>query len=102
VALPESFGPPSADDPAGRTIAQGQRLQLLNLGFDNAVLILSTDYPQLQPGLAKGSWLAVIPGFPNPQAAIDACNQAGLTCTTYAPGPVRPDGPPPESGPATG
>ena len=25
VALPRAFGPPSADDPGGRTIAEGQR-----------------------------------------------------------------------------
>ncbi len=65
------------------------------------MLILSTDYPEIQPSLARASWLAVIPGFENPQAALDACVQAGLTCDTYAPGPVRENGPPPVSGPAT-
>jgi hypothetical protein len=101
VAFPRTFGPPTAEDPASRTIAENQRVQLLNQGFQDAVLILSTDYPEIQPSLARASWLAVIPGFENPQAALDACVQAGLTCDTYAPGPVRENGPPPVSGPAT-
>ena len=42
------------------------------------------------------------PFLPNPTAALDACAQANLQCTTYAPGPLRPDGPPPVSGPPTG
>jgi hypothetical protein len=99
VALPRAFGPPSADDPGGRTIAEGQRVQLLNMGFEDAVLILSTDYQQMQPALANASWLAVIPYFPTPQAALDACAQAGLVCDTYAPGPLREGGTPPVTGP---
>jgi hypothetical protein len=103
VALPVSpgFGPASVDDPAGRTIAEGNRVDLLNLGFEDAMLIVSTDYPQLQPALANASYLAVIPFFDTPQQALDACAQAQLQCQTYAPGPLREGGPPPVSGPPT-
>ena len=55
------------------------------MGFEGAVLILSTDYQQMQPLLASAPWLAVIPYFPNPQAALDACAQAGLVCDTLRP-----------------
>jgi Fibronectin type III domain len=103
VALPVSpgFGPASVDDPGGRTIAEGNRVDLFNLGFENAVLIVSTDYPELQPSLANASYLAVIPFFNTPQQALDACHQAQLECQTYAPGPLREGGPPPVSGPPT-
>jgi hypothetical protein len=101
VALPVSpgFGPASVDDPGGRTIAESNRVDLFNLGFENAVLIVSTDYPQLQPSLANASYLAVIPFFETPQQALDACAQAQLQCQTYAPGPLREGGPAPVSGP---
>jgi hypothetical protein len=103
VALPVStgFGPSSADDPGGRTIAEGNRVDLLNLGFESAVLILSTDYQQLQSEFANAQWLAVIPYFRTSQEALDACAQKQLECQTYAAGPLRPGGPAPVSGPPT-
>jgi hypothetical protein len=101
VALPLStgFGPSSFDDNAGRTIALGRRAQLYNLGFEDAVLILSSDYSGLQPAFANAVWLPVIAHFETPQEALDACAQAGLECDTHTPGELREGGTPPVSGP---
>ncbi|HYJ72606.1 MAG TPA: fibronectin type III domain-containing protein, partial [Actinomycetota bacterium] len=103
VALPTStgFGPKPFDDTASEILAEQDRVDLLNLGFENAVRILSTDYSGLQGEFANAQWLAVIPGFQNSQQALDACAQAGLQCQTYSPGQLRDGGPPPISGPPT-
>jgi hypothetical protein len=103
VALPTStgFNPHSADDPAGRTLAEQDRVDLLNLGFEDAALILSTDYSGLQAEFANAQWLAVIPFFENPQEALDACAAAGLQCQTFTPGPARDGAQPPVTGAPT-
>ena len=101
VALPTTtgFGPKSADDTAGRTLAEQDRADLFNLGFEDAVLILSTDYSGLQAEFAHAQWLAVIPFFENPQDALDACAGAGLQCETFTPDTARDGAQPPVSGP---
>jgi hypothetical protein len=96
IAVPAP-GPRPVDDPQALTLLEAQRAELAGAGVENLAILLSTDYPELDPALANASYLLYVPGFADEAAVTDFCAGAGITCTAYTPGEPKPGaaGPPP-------
>ncbi len=89
IAVPENGGFAPLDDPSAAQLAEGFRNQLRAQGVEAGVL-LSTEYPDLEPPLARATYLVYIPGFDSPAEAVAECAQLGFECQAFTPGTPRP------------
>lgn len=89
IAVPVPRGVPSVDDPNGLALAEAFRDELRAQGIEAGVL-LSTEYPDLEPPLANASYLVYVPGYDSPAEATADCTRLGLSCDAYTPGAPRP------------
>ncbi|HET6954572.1 MAG TPA: fibronectin type III domain-containing protein [Acidimicrobiales bacterium] len=78
---------PQVEDPNGREVAEQEKNALIAAGLENVNILLSTDYPDLNPPLARASYLVYVGGFPNETVARDFCTGRQITpCDLYTPG----------------
>ena len=100
IAVPVPRGLPSVDDPNGQALAEAFRDELRAQGIEAGVLI-STEYPELEPALASATYIVYIPGYGSPAEATADCTRLGLTCEAYTPGAPRPGAATPGTTPTT-
>jgi hypothetical protein len=98
VAVPNGNLIPT-EDPLSLKNAQDRLAALKAMDIPTAGILLSTEYPDIEPALPKATYLVYIAGFDSEDKATAFCQGKGLVCHTFTPGPHQQVAAPAASGP---
>jgi hypothetical protein len=101
IAVPHN-GVHLDEDPFGKQLAQQQLAAFQSQGLTRAGMLLTTEYPDINPPVPQASWFVFVGGFNSAQEAQAFCQTTfHAACNTYTPGPHQKPTAPAGAGAAT-